>query len=90
MLDPSALGNPTVNDNDEYQFSLDLSQTDGLNATVKIYVTPKNNVHSHTLTYVLNGGIITSDDNTYTVGEVYPDMRITVPTAECEDHTFGG
>ena len=87
-LDPFNLGNPTVNDNDEYQFSLDLSETEDRNATVKIYVTPK--VQPHKLKYVLNGGIITSDDNTYTVGEVYPDMRITVPTAEREDHTFGG
>lgn len=87
-LEPDNLGNPTVNDNDEYQFSLDLSETEDRNATVKIYVTPK--VQPHKLKYVLNGGIITSDDNTYTVGEVYPDMRITVPTAEREDHTFGG
>lgn len=40
-LDPFNLGNPTVNDNDEYQFSLDLSETEDRNATVKIYVTPK-------------------------------------------------
>ena len=87
-LDPFNLGNPTKNENGEYQFSIDLSQTDGLNATVKIYVTPK--VQPHKLKYVLNGGIITSDDNTYTVGEVYPDMRITVPTAKREGYTFDG
>ena len=87
-LAPSALGNPTKNENGEYQFSLDLRKTEDRNATVKIYVTPK--VQPHKLKYVLNGGIITSDDNTYTVGEVYPDMRITVPTAEREGYTFDG
>ena len=90
-LDPSALGKPTVNDNDEYQFSLDLSETEDRNATVKIYVTPKSNVQPHTLTYVLNGGAITSAEGTYSPdGPVYPDVKIITPEAEREDYTFGG
>ena len=88
-LDPFNLGNPTVNDNGEYQFSLDLSETEDRNATVKIYVTPK--VYQHKLTYVLNGGKITSVAGTYTPdGPVYPDVKIITPEAEREDHTFGG
>ena len=88
-LDPFNLGNPTKNENGEYQFSIDLSQTDGLNATVKIYVTPK--VQPHKLKYVLNGGIITSDAGTYTPeGPFYPDQAIIVPEIEKEGFIFEG
>ena len=88
-LDPFDLGTPTKNDNGEYQFSLDLSKTDGLNATVKIYVTPK--VYQHKLTYVLNGGKITSVAGTYTPdGPVYPDVKIITPEAEKDNCTFDG
>ena len=88
-LDPFNLGNPTVNDNDEYQFSLDLSETEDRNATVKIYVTPK--VYQHKLTYVLNGGKITSVAGTYTPdGPVYPDVKIITPEAEKDNCTFDG
>ena len=87
-LDPFNLGNPTVNDNDEYQFSLDLSQTDGLNATVKIYVSPK--VQPVQLTYDLNGGTIDPDIKYTLAGWVYPDVTITTPTVEKDNCTFDG
>ena len=87
-LDPFNLGNPTVNDNDEYQFSLDLSETEDRNATVKIYVTPK--VQPHKLKYVLNGGAITSAEGTYSRGLVLPDATITTPTAKKDNCTFDG
>ena len=88
VLDPSALGNPTVNDNDEYQFSLDLSQTEDRNATVKIYVSPK--VQSVQLTYDLNGGTIDPDIKYTLAGWVYPDVTITTPTVEKDNCTFDG
>ncbi len=87
-LDPFDLGTPTVNDNDEYQFSLDLSETNDRNATVKIYVSPK--VQPVQLTYELNGGTITSTDGTYSFGSVYPDATITTPTVVKNNCTFDG
>ena len=85
-LDPSALGQPTKNENGEYQFSLNLSETKDRNATVKIYVTPK--VQQVQLTYDKDGGEFTSSG--YTVGLVYPEQRITVPEVEKKDYTFVG
>ena len=89
-LDPTGLG--TVNKDDltnEYQFSLDLSQADRDEATVKIYVTP--NVEPHQLTYVLNGGKITSAEDEYTAaGLVYPDATVITPEAEKADCDFDG
>ena len=87
-LDPSALGKPTKNENGEYQFSLDLSETNDRNATVKIYVSPK--VQPVQLTYELNGGTITSTDGTYSFGSVYPDATITTPTVVKNNCTFDG
>ena len=90
-LEPSNLGNPTQNENGEYQFSLDLSETKDRNATVNIYVTPKDNVQKHTLTYVWNGGKITNPDDPYTPeGSYYPDKTITTPTVEKDNCTFDG
>ncbi len=87
VLDPLALGTVT-DENGEYRFSLDLTQTK-CNATVKIYVKP--NVDPHQLTYVLNDGTITSDDDTYTpAGLVYPDAPVITPTAEKTDCVFDG
>ena len=86
-LEPDNFDQPTVNENGEYQFSLDLSQTER-NATVKIYVTPENNVQPHQLTYNEDGGKITSSG--YTVGPVYPEQTITVPEVEKKDYTFVG
>ena len=81
-LEPGELGE--VNEvNGEYQFSLDLTKTK-LNATVNIYVSAQK----HNLSYDENGGKITSSG--YTQGEVYPDMPITVPTAERKGYTFDG
>ncbi len=87
-LDPPTLGDPTENENGEYQFSLDLSETNDRNATVKIYVSPK--VQPVQLTYELNGGTITSTDGTYSFGSVYPDATITTPTVVKNNCTFGG
>ena len=90
-LEPDNLGTPTQNENGEYQFSLDLSKTEDRNATVKIYVTPKDNVQSHTLTYNLNGGTITSTKGTYTPeGSVLPDAQVTTPEVAKDNCTFGG
>ena len=90
-LEPDNLGDPTENENGEYQFSLDLSKTDGLNATVKIYVTPKSNVQPHTLTYVLNDGQITNPDGPYTrEGPVLPEEPVTPPTVVKDNCTFDG
>ena len=86
-LDPGKLGDPTANENGEYQFSLDLTKTDR-NATVKIYVKP--NVPPVQLTYDLNDGTITSTDGTYSLGSVYPDATIILPTAEKDNCTFDG
>ena len=86
-LDPGKLGDPTANENGEYQFSLDLTKTDR-NATVKIYVKP--NVQPVQLTYDLNDGTITSTDGTYSLGSVYPDATIILPTAEKDNCTFDG
>ena len=88
-LDPSALGTVT-NVDGEYRFSLDLNQIKAKhNATVKIYVKP--NVDPHQLTYVLNDGTITSDDDTYTPeGSYYPDETITTPTVVKAGFDFGG
>ena len=88
-LDPGKLGDPTANENGEYQFSLDLTKTDR-NATVKIYVSPKNNVQPHTLTYVLNDGQITSEAGTYSLGSVYPEEPIILPTVVKDNCTFDG
>lgn len=88
-LDPGKLGDPTANENGEYQFSLDLTKTDR-NATVKIYVSPKNNVQPHTLTYVLNYGQITSEAGTYSLGSVYPEEPIILPTVVKDNCTFDG
>ena len=88
-LDPSALGQPTKNENDEYQFSLNLSETKDRNATVKIYVEP--NVNPVYLTYDLNDGRITSAEDKYThEGWVYPDVTITTPTVVKDNCTFDG
>ena len=89
-LEPDNLGDPTKNENGEYRFSLDLNQIKTkCNATVKIYVKP--NVDPHQLTYVLNDGTITSDDDTYTpAGLVYPDAPVITPTAEKTDCVFDG
>ena len=90
-LEPDNLGDPTENENGEYQFSLDLSKTDGLNATVKIYVTPKSNVQPHTLTYVLNDGQITNPDGPYTrEGPVLPEEPIILPTVVKDNCIFEG
>ena len=88
-LDPSALGRyPTPNENGEYQFSLNLRQTER-NATVKIYVKP--NVNPVRLDYKPNGGKITSAKGTYTdAGWVWPDETITTPTVEQAGFDFGG
>ena len=88
-LDPGKLGDPTANENGEYQFSLDLTKTDR-NATVKIYVTPKNNVQPHELIYVLNDGQITSEAGTYSLGSVYPEEPIILPTVVKDNCTFEG
>ena len=86
-LDPLALGTVT-DENGEYRFSLDLRETER-NATVNIYVTP--NVDPHKLTYVWNGGKITSAKGTYTdAGWVWPDETITTPTVEQAGFDFGG
>ena len=87
VLDPLALGTVT-DENGEYRFSLDLTQTK-CNATVKIYVKP--NVDPHQLTYVLNDGTITSDDDTYTpAGSVYPDAPVTTPEVAKDNCDFDG
>ena len=88
-LDPGKLGDPTANENGEYQFSLDLTKTDR-NATVKIYVTPKNNVQPHELIYVLNDGQITSEAGTYSLGSVYPEEPIILPTVVKDNCIFEG
>ena len=89
-LDPDALGKPTKNENGEYQFSLNLSETNDRNATVKIYVTPKNNVQPHELIYVLNDGQITSEAGTYSLGSVYPEEPIILPTVVKDNCIFEG
>ncbi len=88
VLDPSALGRVTE-ENDEYKFSLDLSKADRDEATVKIYVEPK--VEPRQLTYVLNGGAITSAESEYTPAcSVYPDAPVITPAAEKADCDFDG
>ena len=89
-LEPSDLGDPTENGNGEYQFSLDLSKAETDNATVKIYVTPKDNVQKHTLTYVLNDGTIDHSSKYTPEGSYYPDETITTPTVEKAGFDFGG
>ena len=86
-LDPSTLRNPTANENGEYQFSIDLSQTKR-NATVKIYVKP--NVSPVQLTYDPNDGTITSTNGTYSLGSVWPDETITLPTVVKDNCIFDG
>ena len=86
-LDPGKLGDPTANENGEYQFSLDLTKTDR-NATVKIYVSPK--VQPVQLTYDLNGGTIDPGIKYTLAGWVYPDVTITTPTVEKDNCTFDG
>ena len=87
-LDPDALGKPTKNENGEYQFSLNLSETNDRNATVKIYVSPK--VQPVQLTYDLNGGTIDPGIKYTLAGWVYPDVTITTPTVEKDNCTFDG
>ena len=89
-LAPSDLGTPTKNENGEYQFSLDLSKTEDRNATVKIYVTPKDNVQKHTLAYVLNDGTIDRSSKYTPEGSYYPDETITTPTVAKDNCTFDG
>ena len=87
VLDPLALGTVT-DENGEYRFSLDLTQTK-CNATVKIYVKP--NVEPVQLDYKLNGGTITSAKDEYTpAGEVYPGAPVDTPEVAMADHDFGG
>ena len=84
VLEPGNLGEVNKTNN-EFQFSLDLRETKRI-ATVKIYVSAKK----YNLSYDAGEGAITSAVDTYTVGEVYPDTKIIVPTAERKDYTFGG
>ena len=87
-LDPSALGTPTVNDNGEYQFSLNLSETNDRNATVKIYVRP--NVEPVQLTYDPNGGTIDPNSKYTLPGWVWPDSQVDTPTVEKDNCIFEG
>ena len=89
-LEPNNLGAPAKNENGEYQFSLHLSNADTDNATVKIYVTPKNNVQKHTLTYDPNGGTIDRSSKYTPEGSYYPEEPVIVPKVEKKDHTFEG
>ena len=87
-LTPNNLGT-VVEENGEYQFSLNLKNANTAEATVKIYVSP--NVQPKQLSYQLNGGTITSNASDYTVaGEVYPDAPVVTPSVSKEDYTFDG
>ncbi len=88
-LEPSNLGSTGDKANGEYKFSLNLSEAEHDNATVKIYV--KSTKKPHQLTYVLNDGKITSAEGKYTApGDVYPKQTIIVPEAAKDNCTFDG